>query len=237
MRSRADKGRRQAGFTLLELLVAVTLMSVLALLSWRGLEALISSRERITRASDELRALSMAFAQIEDDLRRAWPVRLLEPGRPAVMLIDGARAGGLPGALQLDLLREAPVLAASAPGGLDAASRGLSAAGALQRVIWRVVDGRLERAQSVWALPLAGPGSAQPAESAGASASSADLSQWTWQAILSDVQSIDWRLWQPGKGWVASGPIEVSGATAVTGVEISLVRSGERIVRTLAGRD
>lgn len=237
MSRRTGTRRRQAGFTLLELLVAVTLMSVLALLSWRGLEALISSRERITRASDELRALSMAFAQIENDLRRAWPVRLLDPGRPAVMLVDGARAGGLPGVWQLDLLREAPVLAASAPGGSDVASRGLIAAETLQHVIWRVVDGRLERAQSVWALPLAGSGAVQPAESPGASASSAELSQWTRQTILSDVQSFEWRLWLPGKGWVASGPTEGSGPAAVTGAEVSLVRSGERIVRTLAGRD
>ena len=70
--------RGEAGFTLLELLIAVSLMAVLAVLGWRGLESVLTTRDRIVRASDDLRALSVTFTQMEEDLRRAWPVRLLK---------------------------------------------------------------------------------------------------------------------------------------------------------------
>ena len=46
--ARQDR-RRAGGFTLLELLIAVTLMSALALMSWRALDSLIDARERITQ--------------------------------------------------------------------------------------------------------------------------------------------------------------------------------------------
>mgnify|MGYP000992520889 CR=1 FL=1 len=61
--------RRTAGFTLLELLVAVALMAILAVLSWRGLDSVLASREHITAHTDETRAIydGMALcAEYED---------------------------------------------------------------------------------------------------------------------------------------------------------------------------
>ena len=52
---------RVRGFTLIELLVACALMAVLALLSWRGLDSILQTRERLVVASDELRSLTLAF--------------------------------------------------------------------------------------------------------------------------------------------------------------------------------
>ncbi|NBY17349.1 MAG: prepilin-type N-terminal cleavage/methylation domain-containing protein, partial [Betaproteobacteria bacterium] len=69
--------RSRAGFTLLELLVAIALLGVLAVLCWRGLESVLSSRDRLTRESEGLRALTIAFAQVDDDLRRTWAVRTI----------------------------------------------------------------------------------------------------------------------------------------------------------------
>ena len=65
---------RAAGFTLIELLVAVALLAILAVLSWRGLDAVIQSRERLVTESDELRSLTLALAQLEEDLLGTWPV-------------------------------------------------------------------------------------------------------------------------------------------------------------------
>ena len=62
--------RRSAGFTLIELLIATTLLAVLALLAWRGLDSVLTSRQRIVAASDELRSMTLAFAQLDDDLRK-----------------------------------------------------------------------------------------------------------------------------------------------------------------------
>lgn len=69
--------RRAAGFTLIELLVAVALLAILAVLSWRGLDAVIQSRERLVTESDELRSLTLALAQLEEDLLGTWPVKNL----------------------------------------------------------------------------------------------------------------------------------------------------------------
>ena len=70
--------RRHAGFTLLELLVAVALMAILAVLSWRGLDSVLTSREHIMRHTDETRAISVLFSQLDEDLRRSWPLRHLD---------------------------------------------------------------------------------------------------------------------------------------------------------------
>ena len=77
-RTRARRGRSGRGFTLIELLVACALMAVLALLSWRGLESILQSRERLMIASDELRSLTLAFSQMDEDLLKSWPVNLLK---------------------------------------------------------------------------------------------------------------------------------------------------------------
>ena len=80
------------GFTLLEVLVACALLAVLAVISWRGLESVLSARDRITSYSDDLRAMTVAFSQIDEDLRRSWPVRLLRlPRRPVAFAVtEGA---------------------------------------------------------------------------------------------------------------------------------------------------
>ena len=76
--------RRARGFTLIELLIAAALLAVLAVLAWRGLDSVLASRQRIVAASDELRSLTLAFAQLDEDLRRSWPVRLLKLQTPSI---------------------------------------------------------------------------------------------------------------------------------------------------------
>ena len=53
-------------------------MAVLALLSWRGLDSILQTRERLVVASDELRSLTLAFSQMDEDLLKSWPVSLLK---------------------------------------------------------------------------------------------------------------------------------------------------------------
>jgi general secretion pathway protein J len=125
-----------AGFTLLELLIAVALLSVVAVLSFRGLDSILNTRERLVQVSDETRALSVAFTQIEEDLRRSWSSRLLNTGSPAL----GFLPGGQPDAPQLVLLRE---------------NSGTVPAARMQTVIYRVRDGQLERGFGLWRRGLA----------------------------------------------------------------------------------
>lgn len=115
--------RRSAGFTILELLVAISLLAVLAVLSWRGLEGVLTTREVIVSRSDALRELTTVMAQLDDDLRRSWPLRLLD------LQSIGFDVGDDRSPPTLRLLREATEGGASQ----------------ILRVIWRLRDGVLER--------------------------------------------------------------------------------------------
>ena len=211
-RLRRERGLRDRGFTLVELLIAISLMAVLAVLGWRGLDSVLVSRERIVESSDSLRALSVGFAQIEEDLRRAWPVRLLIPSVPPVGFVG--QGPDSPPALQM--LRELP------PG---------SGASQVQQVIYRLRDGVFERGFAAWAAPSRDAAAAAPAR---------QLTWQPLVADVANLQMRGWiagRGWVP-----ASALVPRSGAPAaiglVTGLEVLLTRAnGERVVRVFAVKD
>ncbi|MBM3408783.1 MAG: prepilin-type N-terminal cleavage/methylation domain-containing protein [Betaproteobacteria bacterium] len=222
--------RRERGFTLLELLIAVTLMSVLALMSWRALDALIDARERITRAGDELRELVVVFAQLEDDLRRAWPVRLVETGRaPVIVSLAPGNRDTIADGGQLDLIRELPAVSSLASSG-SVVSDPARLTG-LQQVVWRLERGRLERGFAPW-----WPAGASAAMDS-STLHSGSLNPTTWQPLAEQIDAIGWRVYLPGRGWFAAGQRFEPGGAAITGVELSLVRRGERIIRVFSVRD
>ncbi|MBJ9965264.1 prepilin-type N-terminal cleavage/methylation domain-containing protein [Burkholderia seminalis] len=58
----------QRGFTLIEMLVAIALLAVIALLSWRGLDATIRGRDDIASNLAQTRLLGRYFSQLQFDL-------------------------------------------------------------------------------------------------------------------------------------------------------------------------
>lgn len=60
--------RRSAGFTLVELLVALFAMALLAVMSWRGLDGMTRAQEQTQARSDEVLTLQVALAQWAADL-------------------------------------------------------------------------------------------------------------------------------------------------------------------------
>src|SRR5204862_4045100 len=61
------------GFTLIEMLVAIGLMALMALLCWRGLVYVADQRGTVEREATDLSQLMRAFAQIERDLAERVP--------------------------------------------------------------------------------------------------------------------------------------------------------------------
>lgn len=69
--------RRAAGFTLLEVVVAVALFALVAALAYGGLDSVLSARAQLQAQASQLARLQFAVGQIERDLRAAAlrPVR------------------------------------------------------------------------------------------------------------------------------------------------------------------
>jgi general secretion pathway protein J len=62
-----------SGFTLVEILVAVAILALVAVLAWRATSALADSEARLAAEADRWRTLEALFARLESDLRRAQP--------------------------------------------------------------------------------------------------------------------------------------------------------------------
>jgi general secretion pathway protein J len=117
--------RRRHGFTLLELLVAISVLSIVSIIAWRGLESLVATRERLEPERDEVRALLSAFGQLERDLTHT-----AQPGLFALTASPIAVRPSSAGPV-LEIVRVAP------------ADQG--SASALQIIYWRVAEGVLLR--------------------------------------------------------------------------------------------
>ena len=122
---RPAAGRVAPGFTLVELLVAIWIMALVSVIAWRGLSALVNTRERLGPEADEVRAMLIGLGQMERDLAQAAnPTLASLPGMSVwVQVFDGAPA--------LRILR----LSEPLPDG----------SAELQQVTYAVVDGALVR--------------------------------------------------------------------------------------------
>ncbi|WP_332878049.1 PulJ/GspJ family protein [Massilia sp. S19_KUP03_FR1] len=58
---------RQRGFTLVELLVAISILGMVAVLGWRGLDGIVRARANLTDQMEVTRGMQLAFAQMQSD--------------------------------------------------------------------------------------------------------------------------------------------------------------------------
>ena len=89
---------KSTGFTLIEMLVAITLMALMGVICWRGLAFVTAQRTGIADETLELSRLFGAFAQIQDDVAErvpdiAAPARTTTPELPLAITVLAASNG------------------------------------------------------------------------------------------------------------------------------------------------
>lgn len=62
---------RNHGFTLIEVLIAVTIFAVMSAFAYRALSSILDARERVTQENQKWRGVSTFFARLEADLTNA----------------------------------------------------------------------------------------------------------------------------------------------------------------------
>ncbi len=123
--------RDQQGFTLIEVLVAISLMALVSVIAWRGLQHIADARGRIQSQSADTDQVIRALGQLARDLELAYTGPAFDPpAGDAVALTTGIRLSARQlGRPVLDIVRPDP-----------------DGAGLWQRVRWRVDDQGLWRA-------------------------------------------------------------------------------------------
>jgi len=71
------------GFTLIELMTALLVLSLLALMSYRGLSAVLDTREQVKLETDKWRRVAAFFARFERDVELAAPRPVRTASGPA----------------------------------------------------------------------------------------------------------------------------------------------------------
>ena len=78
--------RRRAGFTLVEVLVALTIMAILAALAFRGIDALVRAKDSAQLSTDRTLKLNTGMSQFEYDVSQVVDSKVL----PQPIMFDGA---------------------------------------------------------------------------------------------------------------------------------------------------
>jgi general secretion pathway protein J len=103
--------RQARGFTLVEMLIAIGILAMIAVLGWRGLDGMLRSRVALTDSTQQMRAMQRTFAQLQDDCAHfagastveGWQSLNMTPDR--FMLVRTVFAEGQPSQLQAVVYR------------------------------------------------------------------------------------------------------------------------------------
>ena len=78
-RGRSSHSLLQRGFTLIEVLVAISIMALMALMAWRGIDSMLRTQSGLQQRADQIRTLQAGLAQWQTDLNQLAEL----PGTPS----------------------------------------------------------------------------------------------------------------------------------------------------------
>ena len=195
---------RQAGFTLIEVMIAITVMAILSVICWRALDSVTRTEERLRNADAELTADLRVLQQLQRDIE--------------MRADDELRNGMLKPADAPQRLLPPSLVSTRDPGGhftLEITRRVGSAGDRWQRVRWYQQGATLRRASGApgvhYPLPVPEPGSAV--------------------IVAEGVTRFDMRAWQPRSGWTAL-PMQQD-ALPAQGVELTVQLADRQYRRVL----
>jgi general secretion pathway protein J len=101
--------RRSSGFTLVELLVALSILALMSLLAWRGLDGVIRGRDAARVQTERITALNSMMEQMAIDLRNVTdqsgaPIRLITATETGLRGMQVRRAWTGPDGVNRDIL-------------------------------------------------------------------------------------------------------------------------------------
>lgn len=206
----------QAGFTLLEVIVAITIFAMISAMAYSGLANVLRSSERVEAERTTWRAFTLLYLRLEEDLGQARPRTILNAYGVALPAMNGQATDTRPmGEPSIEFTRggiflppaEMTKTPQTAPDPRHAPRSDL------QRVAYRLNEGKLSRL--TWPDLDQGPQS-KPQET----------------VLLKDVEEFDLRYFAPKDGWVNSWPRRGASGLVLNpkelplGVEVRLVLKG-----------
>lgn len=199
---------RHKGLTLIELLVAISVLAFIAVLGWRGLDGIVRVRIALNDDLEQTRGMQLSFAQLQSDCAQLADAAILPNRMPLAAGPD-----------RITLVRT--VFADDQP------SR-------LQVVAYRLRDGILTRHESVATRDLAELNDIWRAALSGGQTRQASSGRFDAGVVLqTGVESLRVRLWING-GWRVGvdAPVQAASAginviqQAPTGLEVALRMRG-----------
>lgn len=82
---RERRNRAQSGLTLVELLVAISVLGFVAVLGWRGLDSIVRARIALTSDLEQTRGMQLTFAQLQSDCAHLASAAVLSGRIPLVL--------------------------------------------------------------------------------------------------------------------------------------------------------
>ncbi|PUA19104.1 type II secretion system protein J [Glaciimonas sp. PCH181] len=198
--------RCSGGFTLVEMIVAIGILALVAVLGWRGLDGIVRARVALTAELEQTRGMQLTFAQLQSDTAQLAPAALIG-ARPAL----AATANGLT-MIRLVLADQQPTR--------------------LEVVSYRLRNGVLSRQESPSTRALPDLDAAWQAAVSDTNNAAAGLQPIVLQ---SDIASMQIRVWdQIGQIWHGADGAAAAGSANWAGLEMGLQLRGHdgRAVKT-----